>query len=306
MSTRVLVVDDSLTIRVAVSKLLERHEMDVESVADAESALAKLLDAREEFDVVVSDLMMPGLNGNDLVNTIRTESRLDGLPVLILTSSKASEDQHRNLEEGASDYVQKPYDDAVLVARVRNLARMKQMRDRLERLSRTDPLTGLANRRYATARLREEIARSRRYGHPIAVCLIDIDHFKKINDTLGHQAGDEVLVRVASEIASATRASDLVVRWGGEEFLVVFPETDLERASLIMERFRAHLASVALEAYGQRVPVTVSGGVAELRDGDTADDLVNRADEGLYAAKEAGRNRLLAWQLDQLVPVAAV
>ena len=144
-------------------------------------------------------------------------------------------------------------------------------------------------------RLNEEIERARRYGRDLSVVLLDIDHFKQVNDTLGHQAGDEVLQAVASQLGALSRSTDCVIRWGGEEFLFVFPETTTDEAAGIVERLRAHLESfpVHVSAEGGRaVPVTISGGVATLDVTDTLETLVYRADQALYRAKEEGRNQL--------------
>jgi len=307
MSTRVLVVDDSATVRFKIRSLLQKHGCEVEQAGNVNEALGRLAPGHG-IDVVVTDLRMPGLDGHTLVATIQNCPELRALPVLVLTSSEEKEDKLRNIEAGAAGYFSKAsLDEDVFVATIRRFAREKDRTVALERDSRTDRLTGLFNRRHGEERLAEELQKLERYGHAFAVALLDIDHFKKVNDTLGHRAGDDVLRRVAGELRGASRTSDIVVRWGGEEFLFAFPGTSAAQAAGIVERLRARLAAapVTLESDGASVPVTISGGVAEARKGEGLDALVQRADEGLYEAKRSGRNRLLLWDEGRLVPVAA-
>ena len=306
MTVRVLVVDDSATVRFKIRNLLQKHGCEVEQAGNVNEALGRLAPGHA-IDVVVTDLRMPGLDGHTLVTTIQNCPELRALPVLVLTSSEEKEDKLRNIEAGAAGYFSKGgLDEDIFVATIRRFAREKERTVALEQDSRTDRLTGLFNRRHGEQRLGEELQRLERYGQSFAVALLDIDHFKRINDTLGHRAGDEVLQKLAGALRAASRSSDVVVRWGGEEFLFAFPATDGAQAAGIVERLRAQLAAapVQLES-GGTVPVTVSGGVAEARRGESLDGLVHRADQGLYEAKRSGRNRLLRWEADRLVPVAA-
>ncbi len=306
MSIRVLIVDDAATVRYALEKSLTASGFETVTAKDGAEALEKL-GPGHGFDVVVSDLKMPLVDGCTLVTTIQASAELSSVPVVILTGSTEKQDHLANLEAGAAAYLSKPWDDEVLCATVRRLAKQKTRHVELERDSRTDPLTGLNNRRFGVDRLTQELERCRRYGGTLSVAMIDIDHFKRINDTLGHAAGDDVLVKVASELRNASRSTDIVLRWGGEEFLFAFAQTDIALAAGIVERFRARLAAVpiAVRAAGVDVPVTVSCGVASLEGDDTLDTLVDRADNALYKAKESGRNRLLMWQLGRLATIAA-
>ena len=307
MSIRVLVVDDSATVRFKVKSLLQKAGMEVDQAGNVHEALARLAPGHG-VDVVVTDLRMPGLDGNKLVTTLQGCEELRLLPVLVLTSSEERDDRLRNIEAGALAYFNKAgLDEDVFVATIRRFAKEKDRTAALERDSRTDLLTGLFNRRHGEERLQQELQKLERYGHGFSVALLDIDHFKRVNDTLGHHAGDQVLRAVAAELRRASRTSDIVVRWGGEEFLFAFPATSAAQAAGIVERLRAQLASapLQLEAAGAPVPVTISGGVAEAAKGETLAALVQRADQGLYEAKRSGRNRLLLWEQGRLVPVAA-
>jgi len=307
MSIRVLVVDDSATVRFKLKTLLEKHLIEVEQAGTVSEALGRLAPGHA-IDVVVTDLRMPGIDGQKLVDAVGRDEELNAVPVIVLTSSEERDDRLRNVESGAADYFSKAsLDEEVFVARIRSLAKGKERTSSYKHDSRTDPLTGLSSRRYGDVRLLEELQKRERYGHAFAVALLDIDHFKHINDSLGHKAGDDVLRHLAAELRAVSRSSDVVVRWGGEEFLFVFPGTSAAQAGLIIERLRAHVASgpITLQGGGAPVPVTFSGGVAEAEPGDTPESLVKRADRGLYRAKETGRNRLLLWQAGELVPVAA-
>ncbi|MFB6240252.1 MAG: GGDEF domain-containing protein, partial [Gemmatimonadota bacterium] len=174
-----------------------------------------------------------------------------------------------------------------------NEARQRLLEEMKER-ARTDELTGLANRRELMDRLEEEIDRARRYGDPLSVAILDLDRFKEINDTLGHQAGDDVLSRLGELLAEETRAPDVAGRYGGEEFAVVLPETGREEARRLAERVREAVEELDFEADGEPFGVTCSVGLAELEEDEEMDDLVKRADDALYRAKEEGRNRVVA------------
>jgi len=308
MPTHILLVDDNATIRFTYEVVLRKAGYEVDAASDVDQAL-ELLAPGHPYHVVVSDLNMPGKSGRDLVTILRESPANHMLPVLMLTGSSERRDMIANLDGGASDFVTKEPDKALFLARLRNLVRMKQLQDELAHASQTDALTGLANRRHGSARLEEELARARRYERGMAVALLDIDHFKRINDTWGHHAGDDVLVAVCERLAAASRQTDCVIRWGGEEFLFLFPETDLDEAAQILDRLRVEIASHPVSATAPeglvQVDVTVSGGVAELEPGDTLESLVDRADKGLYAAKESGRNRLLLTRDGELEPLHA-
>jgi diguanylate cyclase (GGDEF)-like protein len=174
---------------------------------------------------------------------------------------------------------------------VKKLAEARRL---LETLATTDPLTGLSNRRQIMARLEEECERIQRGGIGLSCIMLDVDHFKQVNDTYGHQQGDEVLKMIASQARASLRAYDVVGRYGGEEFIVLLPETDLETAQAVAERLRMAIQASALlrTATGHPQPTTVSLGLTQWRSGDTVDTLIHRADEALYRAKANGRNRI--------------
>jgi diguanylate cyclase (GGDEF)-like protein len=307
VNTRVLVVDDSNTIRQALCAQLKERGIEPDTARSGSEALEKLAPGHS-FDVVITDLKMPGLlDGERLIDTLKHDAELASLPVIVVSAFSERDAQLRNLELGAAAFFGKPWDPDLLAATVRYHAKQKSREELLACDSRTDALTGLGNRRYGVVRLQEAIDLSRRSKRLLSVVLLDIDHFKRVNDTFGHPGGDDVLRHVALELRRVSRSTDVVARWGGEEFLFIFPETDLADALQIVDRFRTHLASgpVTMPSARTDTPVTISGGAAELEAEDTPETLMARVDAALYKAKEEGRNRLMASQAGQLFPVHA-
>jgi diguanylate cyclase (GGDEF)-like protein len=294
---RILLADDSATVRALARLELETAGFDVVEATDGEQALSAAL--ADPPDVVLLDVEMPVMDGYQCVQALKADPRTSGVPVVFLTGRVGAEDVVRALKLGGHDYLRKPPEAAELLARVNAALRVKQLQDELlarseelERMSRTDFLTGLNNRRH----LEETMARigsgARRHGYPVAVLLVDVDHFKQINDSLGHAVGDEVLVQVARRLECALRTEDVLGRWGGEEFLVILPHTPAAAAAILGERLRAIVADDPMDSSGGAVRVTISvGGAAAEHAGEH--DLLRVADEQLYAAKDAGRDRVL-------------
>jgi two-component system cell cycle response regulator len=266
----------------------------VAGAGDGEQVLA--LVEREVPDVVLLDHELPGTDGMTVLDRLRADDRLVAVPVIMLTESSDPELLVEALRRGAHDNVRKPVDAAELDARVMAALRVKRLHDalleanrRLARQALTDDLTGLANRRHGAHQLEREIALGVRHGRLLALIRVDVDHFKAINDTHGHQAGDRVLAEVARRLAGAGRGGDELARWGGDEFVAILPGTDKAGALRAAERLRAAVAAAPIEAAGTALDVTVSVGWAHWA-GDTPDDLLARADGALYKAKDAGRN----------------
>jgi diguanylate cyclase (GGDEF)-like protein len=226
----------------------------------------------------------------------KAEPALRDVPVIFLTARDSSEQVADGLRRGAHDYLRKPFETAELVARLIVAQRTRALRDdlrarneELQRLATTDVLTGLYNRRFMTDHLEALVSRSARHGSPLSAVLLDVDHFKALNDGHGHAAGDEALRQVAARLRGRLRREDVAGRWGGEEFLVLLPDTGGARALLAAEALRTALADSPLELGEEHVEVRISAGVAEWRD-ESADALLRRADAALYDAKDAGRD----------------
>jgi diguanylate cyclase (GGDEF)-like protein len=298
---RLLLVEDELTQQMTMERLLTNAGYDVEIVGDGEQALAKVKTA--QFDLLLTDWELPGMDGATLCRLVR-EAKLPSIYILLLTSHSAVARAVEGLRAGANDFIRKPADDAELLARLdaglRVVQLEKSLRDayaQIERLSITDPLLGIFNRRYLHAGLREEIARARRYERPLAIAIADLDHFKAINDTYGHQTGDAVLQHVVRLAQSALRQpTDWIARYGGEELVLVLPETDGHGAVAVAQRIRQVCMEAPAVLPAGRIFVTASFGVAVLDSWVVADDdgdmLLQEADRALYQSKNSGRNQV--------------
>jgi two-component system cell cycle response regulator len=284
----VLVADDSATVRAVVRLELEAAGYRVLEAEDGHVAVAAAQD--NPVDVVLLDVQMPGLDGHQALQQLKSDPRTRDIPVVFLSAASGGDDIVTALREGAHDYLRKSPEPAELLARVAAAYRVKQLQDQLreraeelDSISRTDHLTGLHNRRHADEHLRGALAAAARHGFALTVLLVDVDHFKRVNDSRGHSGGDEVLFEVAQVLSRGVRTEDLVARWGGEEFLVVALHTDADAAAVLAERLRRTVE----ESCG----VTISIGGATSSGGSASS--LDVADRNLYAAKDAGRNRCL-------------
>ena len=298
MSGTVLVVDDSLVIRAVVRAGLEDEGYVVVEAHDGRQAIEEC--RLRPPDVVLLDVEMPGLNGYEVLAQLKADPRLRDIPVVFLTGRTRMEDIVAGLRGGAHDYLKKPFEPSELLARVGSAMHVKQLQDKLrlrnaelDALARTDVLTGLDNRRHLDDELRRRHSDARRHNEPISLLLLDIDHFKQVNDTYGHPVGDLVLQEFAGILKSYIRDGDVGGRWGGEEFLVILPRTDLAGAGVVANRIRAHVAETAMLVAGRDVPVTVSGGCV-VGPGESVETLLHDVDLRLYEAKAAGRNTVVA------------
>lgn len=315
---RILLVEDSKMMRGMLAKTLANvGYSDVQMAASGAEALEMLGVTGDApalaSDVILMDLNLPDIDGIEAVRRIKAVSHLRDVPVLMVTAEKDVAILRTAFEAGASDYITKPFNEIDLSARVGAALRLKCEIDqrvaltqeleaanlRLQMLSRTDGLTGVANRRHFDTTLAEEWRRASRAGSSLALLLIDIDHFKRYNDTYGHQDGDHCLQMVAAALARcAARAGDLAARYGGEEFALILPNTDRVGACSVAERLRDEIAALAIPHAASSVGpmVSISVGVAAgLPSAFGAPEaLIAAADRGLYAAKEQGRDRVIA------------
>jgi two-component system cell cycle response regulator len=263
---------------------LAREGYEVVVAADGAAALARIAEHRPDA------ILLAGDDAPAVLDRLRADEQLAAVPVIMLTGDPDV------LRHGAQDYLAAPYDPAELDARVMAALRVKALHDQLVEANRrlaeqamTDDLTGLANRRHGAHALDRAVSLAVRHGHALALARIDVDRFKTINDTHGHQAGDEVLADVARRLAGSVRGGDELARWGGDEFVAILPATDRAGALRAAERMRAAVAAAPVDVRGLEVPVTISVGWAHWV-GDTPDDLLARADRALYQAKDLGRD----------------
>jgi diguanylate cyclase (GGDEF)-like protein len=290
---RVLVIDDQpLTAKLMASILAE--EFDV-TLADSFDNILGLCHSLAP-DAILLDVMMPGHDGYEICTQLKADPILNHIPVLFVTARSSWEDEAQGLQMGAADFVTKPYNPASLKARVRNVVALKRQRDYLEKLSSIDGLTGIANRRLFDERFQREWRRHQRGGYPLGLVLIDIDHFKRYNDSCGHVAGDMCLRQVAQIIAETlNRPGDLAARYGGEEFACLLPETDLPGTIIIANRLGEAVESLGIHHPDSTVgrSVTISRGAFSLipTASATPETMVISTDANLYEAKHQGRNR---------------
>jgi diguanylate cyclase (GGDEF)-like protein len=294
----ILVAEDSLVIRAVVRGQLEDEGYLVVEASDGETALAQC--AAVYPDAVLLDIEMPGLNGHEVLARLKADPALADIPVVFLTGRTGTVDMVQGLRAGAHDYLRKPFEQAELIARVGGAVRLRRLQDELrerndvlDRLSRTDALTGTFNRRHLDAELVAVANAARRHDREFSLIMFDIDHFKRVNDAVGHPGGDVVLQDFCRRLKATVRAEDIVGRWGGEEFLVVLPRTDLSGAVRLAERVRIAASAEPVRLGDDDLSITVSAGCASAR-GSTTEDLVSRADAALYLAKASGRDRVVA------------
>lgn len=299
---RILIVEDDAFLRQCLAYQLRESGYDVLEAENAHQAWQII--AEGQVRLVIVDWILPGMSGIEFIRRVRTTELPHYIYIIMLTVRQAKEDIIRGLEAGADDYITKPYHLHELKARIaigkRILSLEKNLlesRMKLQELAMHDALTGLLNRRAVYEQLQSEFSRLKRAEKPLSVILVDIDHFKQINDTYGHLVGDKALVHVAQILKKSVRPYDIVGRWGGEEFVVVAPHCGLEQAVLIAERLRQQVASTPLPLDdGTTIQIRLSGGVAAIEPARipalNIDRLFQAVDEALYAAKRNGRNRI--------------
>ena len=309
---KILVVDDSRTQLEWVQQALVREGFEVRTAVDGKEAIRKV--RSEPPDLVLLDMVLPDMDGLEVLRIIkaRTEDRF--IPVIILSVKADLDSKVAGLRIGADDFLAKPFAEAELLARCAAMLRIKKLQDelhtvqkKLEEQSITDGLTGLKNRRFFDERLQEEFGRAQRYSDPVSLIMLDLDHFKRVNDRFGHQAGDHVLREAADLLRGSLRDPDIPARYGGEEFAVILPKTHVQGALAVAERiwraigsktFRHALGEGAGASPPVELRVTVSIGVAFFpsKDITSSELLVKFADEALYQAKRSGRNSICLYQ----------
>jgi diguanylate cyclase (GGDEF)-like protein len=296
----VAVVDDDPAIRRLVRLLLRRSGYDVLECATGEEARTAL--RSKPWDLAILDRRLPDMDGFHLAEELKTDVRFRSRYVIMLTGEDEQSDKILGLDVGADDYITKPFAHAELLARIRAGKRIVDLQKvllatnkRLELLSVTDGLTQLYNHRYFQDELCRAFEESSRYDRPLSLAMMDIDFFKKVNDTYGHAAGDEVLKVVSKLFNDSVRTSDLAARYGGEEFAVIMPETSMEDALQFAEKIRSLVAGTTVTLPdGQELRVTISIGVSTVPHPrlTTARALIDDADKSLYIAKQRGRNQV--------------
>jgi len=287
-----LVADDEADAREALTEALDSGH-DVTSASDGQEALD--LARSQRPDLILLDLAMPRLDGFQVLEQLRADPSTADIPVILVTGRGDEAGKVQGLDLGAVDYLQKPFSERELRARVERTLRLLRRQTALRELAQTDALTGLPNLRAFRARLDEEVKRARRYRTSLTCVMADLDELKPINDQLGHLAGDRAIAAAAAVIRGELRETDFCARCGGDEFVVLLPHTGAEEGRVLAERARSRLAQSVISVGGRPVALRASFGVAcrpPDPDDQPADALLRAADAALYAAKRAGRGRV--------------
>ena len=312
----ILIVDDIPQNIMALEAVISDMGFEVFTALSGNEALR--LSLKHDFALILLDVQMPGMNGLEVARLIRSNSKTSHCPIIFVTAGmKDLIDQVAGYTAGAIDYMMKPFEPVILRCKVKMFRELYQQRKVIEsfycnleqiveertaeireahetisRLASTDELTGLYNRRYFNERLPAAISAARRHDYPLSMVMVDIDHFKSVNDNYGHGEGDKILKLFAGLLLSMIRTEDIAVRWGGEEFIILLTHTACEAAAALAERIRIGFEQPSGSTLG--IPLSASFGVVQLLDGENEDSFIRRADDAMYCAKKQGRNRVVA------------
>lgn len=295
MKVRILIVDDDIGISDSMQQFVELAGYEAARADSAENALEYL--KKNPVEIVITDIMLPGMNGLELTDLIKKDHDTD---VIVMTGYSEEYSYAEAIGKGASDFVFKPVRYEELLLRIKRVVNERQltkeriqMLHRLQKLAITDALTNLYNSRHFYTQMELEIDRSNRYGHPLSLLLLDIDHFKNFNDTYGHLEGNKILNQIGRTIRLCLRKMDSAYRYGGEEFTVILPETSGNEAEIVGERIRTAVAGqIFYPLPNQKEDITVSLGVTEYIKNEAISAFIQRADKAMYLSKKNGRNQV--------------
>lgn len=318
---KILVADDTDQNREFLQNMLTIQGYEVFAAENGRYAVS--IAKSKSPDLILMDVRMPELDGYQACKLLQASSRTRDIPIIFVSALDEVLDKVRAFDYGAVDYITKPIQIEELLVRInthltlRNLRkeleeknallerekaqlqleidRRKQVEEKLKHIASTDPLTNVYNRRYFFELAKRELALSKRYRQPLAIVLLDIDHFKSVNDTYGHKIGDDALIALSALCKRGIRETDLFARYGGEEFIFLFPQTTVHQAKKVAERLRKFVSDNPFKFGGHEISITLSVGVAGIEDDPeiTLDKLFNEADQALYHAKQAGRNQVI-------------
>ena len=289
----VLVADDSMPMRTQYKHMLENLFFKVVTVAHGEEAL-NYLEVNPDISLVVTDYNMPVVNGLDLTKELRKDHDKNDLPIIAVSSSDDEEVLALFLKNGANDYIKKPFSKEEFYCRIDNTVEAYENVQAVLNSANRDFLTGLYNRRYFFAHIGEYIQKAEEEYLGLYIAMLDIDNFKKINDTYGHEDGDKAIIGLSELLRTNTQQQDLVARFGGEEFCVALLAQNDEIAFDVMERIRQKVEAFSFRAHnGQEISFTVSIGLCKYEEGEDINEVINQADMNLYEAKNSGKNRVI-------------
>ncbi|MBL0699997.1 MAG: diguanylate cyclase [Desulfosarcina sp.] len=302
MAEYILIVDDDADIRQQLNEYIDLSGYISSTAADAEEAINLL--KNKKYDVVITDIKMPGMDGLALTDIIKKRYASD---VIVITGYSENYSYEEAVKKGASDFVFKPVRLEELLLRLKRVLRERRLRkqrnnilEKLQKLAITDGLTKLHNSRHFYYAIELEIDRSNRYNHPLGLLLLDIDNFKQYNDSYGHLEGDKVLATMGRTIKTLLRTMDSAYRYGGEEFTIILPETNIAKAETVGQRIRTAIKSVQLFPVSRKpVSITISVGVTQYSPQETISSFVQRADKAMYISKQHGKNMVTALLSEQ-------
>lgn len=297
----ILVVDDAADNLLILDDLLTFHGHSVKIVRSGEAALAQVQTSPP--DLILLDIMMPGIDGYEVCARLQAEESTRHIPIIFVSALEDVSSKVRGFQVGDVDYINKPFQAAEIIARVSTHITLLRLRKRLEEknaelehLANTDSLTDLFNRRRFFRTAETEFQDAMRAGRPFSITMMDLDHFKRVNDTHGHLIGDQVLAHVARLIRSSARETDIAARYGGEEFVILHPEMDRREGFQVAEQIRRSVETTPYQHQDNSIPITLSAGVVDTvvgSDCQCLDGVLALADEALYRAKESGRNKVV-------------
>lgn len=305
---KVLIVDDTTENLEIAGKILAKEGYDI-YIADSGQTALELV-GNVQFDIILLDIMMPVMDGFETCKRIKAIEEQENVPIIFLTAKVDVDSLVRGFDYGAVDYIRKPFSAMELVVRVKNHVELKKIREQLllenkklaeayalqEVLATTDPLTKLFNRREMLNKIEYEKIRFERNKTPFTVLIGDIDYFKNVNDKYGHEGGDFVLRRIAEILKEGVRKQDFVARWGGEEFLLLLPDTTLNGGANLAEKLRTRIEQETFNYDNQNIKITMTLGISSFTGGMTIDELINMADKALYSGKQKRRNCVVEYK----------
>jgi len=282
----ILMIDDTISNLDMVSDFL--IDYDVITSLSGQDAIEILNE--EEIDLILLDIMMPDMNGYEVCTQLKNNPRTKDIPIIFLTSKSDEDSIEKAYEIGGIDYVTKPFKPKELLAKVKRELYLQELQQELKLLASTDPMTKLYNRRYFTKMSQHTLNLAKREKQDLSIIMLDIDKFKNINDTYGHQVGDDVIIALANKLIQHQRTSDIVCRYGGEEFVILLPNTSQENAKTLGEKIRVAIESSSVA----NLKYTISLGVSsvDIENDTDIESALKRADDALYEAKESGRNTI--------------
>ncbi len=287
----ILVVDDTISNLDILGELLKDY--DVIDATNGQEALEII--EREPVNLILLDIMMPNMDGFEVCKILQSNNETKDIPIIFLTAKTDEDSIEEAYDIGGSDYVTKPFKPRELLARVKRELKLQDLQEKLKLLASTDPMTKLYNRRYFTEVALHTVELSKRTKQDLSIIMLDIDKFKNVNDTYGHQVGDEVIISLANELLKLQRKSDIICRFGGEEFVILLPNIDSNGAFVVAEKIRQQIESLSIEIENSvSIKYTVSIGVSQinLETENNIESSLKRADDALYEAKENGRNKV--------------